>query len=112
MTPTSGRPISTPPSAAEPSAAIAPTAAMRWTPGNEVNLPAEQKASGVFDPSVSKADISAMGKLKRTPFCLSYHVRGSCFANCGRKADHVLHNIDLTTRLAAYLVETKALISA
>jgi hypothetical protein len=23
--------------------------------------------------------------------CASYHLRGSCFANCGRKADHVSH---------------------
>jgi hypothetical protein len=110
--PTSGQPVAAPPSATGLSAATAPTAAARWIPGDEVNLPAEQKAIGVFDPSVSKADISAMGKLKRTHFCLSYHVRGSCFANCGRKADHILHNTDQTTRLATYLVETKALLSA
>jgi hypothetical protein len=60
-----------------------------------------------------------MGKLKRTQFCLSYHIRGSCFANCGRQADYCLHQADYclhkgdqTKRLAVYLAEAKALASA
>jgi hypothetical protein len=100
------------PSPTLPTAAAVSVEKARWVPGDEVLIPSEHKASGVFDPSASRADISAMGKLKRTQFCLSYHVRGSCFANCGRQSDHCLHTADQTKRLAAYLVETKALISA
>jgi hypothetical protein len=28
---------------------------------------------------------------KTVPMCASYHLRGSCFDNCGRKEDHVQH---------------------
>jgi hypothetical protein len=104
---TSARPVPTP-----PTAGTAPVEKARWVPGDEVTIQAEHKAPGVFDASATKADISAMGKLKRTQFCLSYHVRGSCFANCGCHSDHCLHTADQTKRLAVYLAEAKALASA
>jgi hypothetical protein len=65
-----------------PTASAATAEKARWVPGEQVSIQAEHKAPGIFDASATKADISAMGKLKRTQFCLSYHVRGSCFVNC------------------------------
>jgi hypothetical protein len=46
-----------------------------------------------------------------TPFCLSYHKRGSCYANCGRREDHRAHNAQETTRFLAHL-GAEALVTA
>ena len=31
---------------------------------------------------------------KEVPMCASYHLRGTCFSTCGRKADHGPHSAD------------------
>jgi hypothetical protein len=36
-------------------------------------------------------------------FCLSYHKRGTCYENCGRRGDHRAHNPQETARLLAHL---------
>jgi hypothetical protein len=38
-----------------------------------------------------------------TPFCLSYHKRGTCYENCGRRGDHRAHNTQETAKLLAHL---------
>lgn len=40
---------------------------------------------------------------KGTPMCLSYHIRGSCRADCHRLEDHRAHSVSETARLKAYL---------
>ena len=36
---------------------------------------------------------------KEVPMCASYHLRGVCWSNCGRRADHNTHSVEEDTKL-------------
>jgi hypothetical protein len=58
-----------------------------FTPFRQLNLP----LAGVRDKA-KEANKPVPKNANNTEFCLSYHVLGFCWANCGRKEDHRAHS--------------------
>jgi hypothetical protein len=68
-----------------------------FTPFRQLNLPIKvvrNKANDANKPVPKNAN--------NTEFCLSYHVLGFCWENCGRKEDHRVHTAPERTTLVSW----------
>lgn len=69
----------------------------------------EAHKTSVYNP---RYNLGAMVRTKSpgrnedgTQYCLSYHCKGGCYSNCGRKQDHRLHSANETKQISDYLEE-------
>ena len=107
--PVRGTPPAAPPVTPSPAPAPAPSARERVANVQHKPVFSEFKNLGIPLRTVREAAAAANKPVpknaKGTEYCLSWHVGGFCFTNCGRKEDHREHTGDEHNRLLTWCRE-------